>query len=87
MGPVYLSIRAAGWVQHLIARGTGRESHVHEERRFGYRCPRSERVRRRRRALGLPSSTQIYGLSRRSAPLPAGVEGISADLLDRDDLQ
>jgi len=30
---------------------------------------------------------QVYGLSRRSAPLPAGVEGISADLLDRDDLQ
>ena len=31
--------------------------------------------------------TQLYGLSRRSAPLPAGVGGISADLLDRDDLQ
>ena len=31
--------------------------------------------------------TQVYGLSRRSAPLPAGVEGISADLLDRNDLQ
>jgi nucleoside-diphosphate-sugar epimerase len=31
--------------------------------------------------------TQVYGLSRRSAPLPAGVEGISADPLDRDDLQ
>ncbi len=31
--------------------------------------------------------TQVYGLSRRSAPLPAGVEAISADLLDRDDLQ
>src|ERR1700730_14355550 len=30
--------------------------------------------------------TQVYGLSRRSAPLPAGVESISADLLDRDDL-
>jgi nucleoside-diphosphate-sugar epimerase len=31
--------------------------------------------------------TQVYGLSRRSAPLPEGVEGISADLLDRDDLR
>src|SRR5882762_7798371 len=31
--------------------------------------------------------TRVYGLSRRSAPLPAGVEVISADLLDRDDLQ
>src|SRR4029077_18557380 len=31
--------------------------------------------------------TQVYGLSRRSAPLPAGVEVITADLLDRDDLQ
>jgi nucleoside-diphosphate-sugar epimerase len=31
--------------------------------------------------------TQVYALSRRSAPLPAGVEVISADLLDRDDLQ
>jgi nucleoside-diphosphate-sugar epimerase len=31
--------------------------------------------------------TPVYGLSRRSAPLPAGVEGISADLLDRDDLK
>jgi NAD-dependent epimerase/dehydratase family protein len=31
--------------------------------------------------------TQVYGLSRRSAPLPAGVEFISADLLDRDGLQ
>jgi nucleoside-diphosphate-sugar epimerase len=31
--------------------------------------------------------TQVYGLSRRSAPLPAGVEGISADLLDLDDVQ
>src|SRR6266478_4893852 len=31
--------------------------------------------------------TQVYGLARRSAPLPAGVEAISADLLDRDDLQ
>jgi nucleoside-diphosphate-sugar epimerase len=31
--------------------------------------------------------TRVYGLSRRSAPLPAGVEAISADLLDRDDLQ
>lgn len=30
---------------------------------------------------------QVYGLARRSAPLPAGVEGVSADLLDRDDLQ
>jgi nucleoside-diphosphate-sugar epimerase len=30
---------------------------------------------------------QVYGLSRRAAPLPAGVEAISADLLDRDDLQ
>jgi nucleoside-diphosphate-sugar epimerase len=28
---------------------------------------------------------QVYGLSRRAAPLPAGVEAISADLLDRDD--
>src|SRR6478736_2131490 len=31
--------------------------------------------------------TPVYGLSRRSAPLPAGVEGISADLLDGDDLK
>src|ERR1700687_6039419 len=31
--------------------------------------------------------TQVYGLGRRSAPLAAGVGGISADLLDRDDLQ
>jgi nucleoside-diphosphate-sugar epimerase len=31
--------------------------------------------------------TRVYGLSRRSATLPAGVEAISADLLDRDDLQ
>jgi len=31
--------------------------------------------------------TQVYGLSRRAAPLPAGVETISVDLLDRDDLQ
>jgi nucleoside-diphosphate-sugar epimerase len=31
--------------------------------------------------------TQVHGLARRSAPLPAGVEGISADLLDRGDLQ
>jgi nucleoside-diphosphate-sugar epimerase len=31
--------------------------------------------------------TKVYGLSRRSAPLPAGVEGICADLLDREDLQ
>ena len=31
--------------------------------------------------------TRVYGLSRRSAPLPAGVEAIRADLLDRDDLQ
>jgi nucleoside-diphosphate-sugar epimerase len=31
--------------------------------------------------------TQVYGLSRRSAPLPAGVEGIGTDLLDRDDLE
>src|SRR5260221_6626573 len=30
---------------------------------------------------------QVYGLSRRAAPLPAGVEAISADLLERDDLQ
>src|SRR6267154_2176451 len=32
-------------------------------------------------------NTRVVGLSRRSAPMPAGVEGISADLLDRDDLQ
>src|SRR5258708_12969228 len=31
--------------------------------------------------------TQVYGFSRRSAPLPAGVEAISGDLLDRGDLQ
>jgi nucleoside-diphosphate-sugar epimerase len=31
--------------------------------------------------------TQVFGLSRRSAPLPAGVEGNGADLLDRDDLR
>jgi nucleoside-diphosphate-sugar epimerase len=31
--------------------------------------------------------TRVYGLSRRSAPLPRGVGGISADLLDLDDLQ
>ena len=33
------------------------------------------------------SGTRVCGLSRRSAPLPAGVEAISADLLDRRDLQ
>jgi nucleoside-diphosphate-sugar epimerase len=32
-------------------------------------------------------NTRVVGLSRRSAPMPAGVEGISADLLDRGDLQ
>jgi len=31
-------------------------------------------------------STQVYGLARRASPLPANVQGISADLLDRDDL-
>jgi hypothetical protein len=31
--------------------------------------------------------TQVYGLSRRSAPLPASVQSISADLLDREDLR
>jgi len=31
--------------------------------------------------------TQVYGLARRSASLSADVKGISADLLDRDDLQ
>lgn len=31
--------------------------------------------------------TQVFGVSRRSAPLPPGVEGISADLLDRNDLE
>jgi nucleoside-diphosphate-sugar epimerase len=31
--------------------------------------------------------TQVYGLSRRSAPVPAGVEAITADLLDRENLQ
>jgi nucleoside-diphosphate-sugar epimerase len=31
--------------------------------------------------------TQVYGFSRRSGPLPAGVEAISGDLLDRGDLQ
>jgi nucleoside-diphosphate-sugar epimerase len=31
--------------------------------------------------------TKVYGLSRRSDPIRADVEGISADLLDRDDLQ
>jgi NAD-dependent epimerase/dehydratase family protein len=30
---------------------------------------------------------RVYGLSRRSAPLPAAVEAITTDLLDRDDLQ
>jgi len=30
--------------------------------------------------------TQVYGLARRSAPLPAAVEGISADLLDKVEL-
>ena len=30
---------------------------------------------------------RVYGLSRRSAPLPQGVEEIIGDLLDRDDLQ
>jgi nucleoside-diphosphate-sugar epimerase len=29
--------------------------------------------------------TRVYGLARRSAPLPSGVEAISADLLDRDE--
>jgi nucleoside-diphosphate-sugar epimerase len=32
-------------------------------------------------------NTRVVGLSRRSAPMPAGVEVISADLLDRGDLQ
>lgn len=36
--------------------------------------------------LSIPG-TRVYGLSRRSAPLPPGVEAISADLLDRDELQ
>ena len=31
--------------------------------------------------------TRVYGLSRRSAPLPAGVDAIYADLLDRKNLQ
>lgn len=31
--------------------------------------------------------TEVYGLARRSAPLPAGVVGITADLLDPDDLE
>lgn len=31
--------------------------------------------------------TRVYGLSRRSAPLPADVEAVSADLLDRDNVQ
>jgi len=31
--------------------------------------------------------TRVYGLSRRSAPLPAGVDAIYADLLDRENLQ
>lgn len=31
--------------------------------------------------------TRVYGLSRRAAPLPAGVEAVRADLLDPDDLQ
>ncbi len=36
--------------------------------------------------VSLPN-TRVIGLSRRSAPMSAGVEGISADLLDRGDLQ
>ena len=31
--------------------------------------------------------TLVYGLSRRSAPLPPGVEAVSADLFDRDDVE
>jgi nucleoside-diphosphate-sugar epimerase len=31
--------------------------------------------------------TRVYGLARRSAPLPAGAEGIRTDLLDHGDLQ
>ena len=31
--------------------------------------------------------TRVYGLSRRSAPLPPGVEAVSADLFDRDDVE
>src|SRR6266478_1891388 len=32
-------------------------------------------------------NTRVVGLARRSAPMPTGVEGVSADLLDRDDVQ
>ncbi|WP_343698992.1 SDR family oxidoreductase [Caulobacter sp.] len=32
-------------------------------------------------------NTKVYGLSRRDAPLPDGVEGISVDLLDRADVE
>jgi nucleoside-diphosphate-sugar epimerase len=33
------------------------------------------------------SGTRVDGLSRRSAPLPPGVEAVSADLFDRDDVE
>jgi nucleoside-diphosphate-sugar epimerase len=32
-------------------------------------------------------NTRVYGLSRRQAEMPEGVEGINVDLLDRDDVQ
>ena len=31
--------------------------------------------------------TKVYGLSRRNADLPEGVEGITVDLLDRQDVE
>ena len=33
------------------------------------------------------SDARVYGLGRRTLPLPQGVEGINVDLLDRDDVQ
>lgn len=38
------------------------------------------------RAWASKPDTKVYGLSRRNAALPAGIEGISLDLLDREDV-
>ena len=38
------------------------------------------------RWISLPG-TRVYGLSRRVAPLPPGVEAVNADLFDRDDVE
>ncbi|MFK4532144.1 hypothetical protein ABIA00_000327 [Bradyrhizobium ottawaense] len=33
------------------------------------------------------TGTKVYGLSRRNADLPEGVDGITVDLLDRQDVE